>query len=160
MRLAKMAFALLAIHLGFGFTQFVVSYYQGDVTDYGAGGWIAHTPIGEYIDLESTQQENASLNLTDIRSSWDHMNKLGDIINGLASFNYGFLSAIPNDTLAYTVVMIFRVVSVCFWIALGLALLYFLFDSGILNSKLGMSIVGLGLGLGALSSVGALFGGG
>ena len=159
MGLVKMAFALIAIHLGLGFTQLVVSYFGGDVAHYGARGFVAHTPIGAHIDLSDAEREDVELNLSNIRKTWDYMTALGGVINGLASFNYGFLSNIqPEDGLPYQAVMLFRLAGVCFLLALGILLLRFLFDSGILNSKLGMSIVALGLGLGALSSFGALFG--
>ena len=159
MRIVKMVFILIAIHMGFGFTQFVVSYYQGDVVDYGEAGWVSHTPIGQYIDTDpNARNEAIGLNLSDIPGNWAYINRLGDMINGLASFNYQFLTQVqPEDGFVYQFVMAFRLVSVGFWITLAIVLLYILFDSGIINSKIGMSIMGLGLGLGFLSSVGALF---
>ena len=38
-----------------------------------------------------------------------------------------------------------------------MALVYFLFDSNLLTSKLGLALVGLGVSVGSLSAVGAAF---
>ena len=161
MRLLKLLIALIAIHMGLGFTQLVVYYYAGDVANYGAGGWISHTPIGTFVNVESESvpQTEDQANPSNLKALLNFANNLGDAINGLASFGYGFLEDIqPSDGLVYTVVMILRIVSTLFWLALGLALIYFLFDSNLLTSKLGLALVGFGLGLGSLSAIGAGFG--
>ena len=158
MRLVKLLIAVITIHLGMGATQVAVSYHAGDVADYGAAGIISHTPIGTFIDLDATSQTGGQqTNLSNIRQAFDVVNNTGDAINGLASFGYGFLQEIePEDGMVYTVVMGLRVASVLFWIGLGLSLLYILFDSNLLTSKIGLALVGLGIGLGGLSAVGAL----
>ena len=160
MRLVKLLIALLAIHMGFGFTQMAVSYFAGDVADYGAAGWISHTPIGTFIDLESAPQssQDGQANPSNLKATLDFANNLGDAINGLASFGYGFLSDIrPEDGFVYMVVILFRIVSALFWVGLAMSLIYFLFDSNLLTSKLGLALVGLGVGLGSLSGIGAAF---
>ena len=160
MRLIKLLIAVLVIHLGLGFTQMAVSYFAGDVADYGAAGWVSHTPIGTFIDLESAPQssEEGQGNPSNLKATLDFANNLGDAINGLASFGYGFLSDIePDDGLVYMVVMGFRILSSLFWLSLAMALVYFLFDSNLLTSKLGLALVGLGIGLGSLSGIGAAF---
>ena len=50
----------------------------------------------------------------------------------------------------------FRLISVVTWIALGLSLIYFLFDSNLLTSKLCLGLVGLLAGVGGLGGFGAL----
>ena len=160
MRLVKILIAVLSIHAGLGFTQLGVSYFGGDIADYGSAGFVSHTPIGSFIDLEDPQamQEEGQVNPSNLKAMFDFANSLGDTINGLASFGYGFLSDIkPEDGFVYTVVLLFRTISVLFWISLAMALIYFLFDSNLLTSKLGLAIVGLGVGLGSLSGIGALF---
>ena len=160
MRLVKMTAMLIAIHLGFGFTQMVVSYFAGEVTDYGAAGWISHTPIGTFVNLEGSapQQGGQETNPSNLKAIFDMVNNTGDMINGLASFNYGFLTSITaDDGLVYMAVLGFRMISVLIWLALAMALAYILFDSNLLTSKLGLALVGLGLGIGGLSGIGAAF---
>ena len=160
MRLVKLLTALIVMHLGFGFTQMAVSYFAGDVANYGAAGWVSHTPIGTFIELESAPQSSldGQADPSNVKAALDFANNLGDAINGLASFRYGFLSDIrPDDGMVYTVVMAFRIISAIFWVALAMALVYFLFDSNLLTSKLGLALVGLGVGLGSLSGIGAAF---
>ena len=157
MRLVKLLTALVVIHMGLGFTQMSVSYFAGDVADYGNAGWVSHTPIGKFIDLDSDQQvQQNQANPSNLKRMLDFANNLGDSINGLASFGYGFLTDIqPSDGAVYMVVMGFRILSALIWIALGMSVIYFLFDSNLLTSKLGLLLVGLGSGLGILSGVGA-----
>ena len=63
------------------------------------------------------------------------------MIGGRAS---GFLTDIgPDAGAVYTVLRAFRLISVVTWIALGLSLIYFLFDSNMLTSKLCLGLVGL-----------------
>ena len=159
MRLIKLLIAVISIHLGLGFTQLAVSYYAGDIADHGAKGFISHTPIGTFIDLESTTtpQTGEQGSLSNMRLAFDVMNNAGDAINGLVSFGYGVLEEIePEDGFVYNVVMGFRLLSVLFWIGMGLTLLYILFDSNLLTSKLGLALVGIGSGIGGLSALGAL----
>ena len=157
MRLVKLLIILVTLHLGMGFTQMVVSYFAGDVENYGAAGWVSHTPIGTFIELDERPDERkqCEINFGNVRGVIECANDLGDMINGLASFGYGFLEDIaPDQGLVYMLVVGFRLVSVLIWIGTGFALLYFLFDSNLLTSKLGLAMVGLGLGLGALSTIG------
>ena len=151
----KLLVAVVAIHLGFGFTQMTAGYFGGDVADYGAAGSVSHTPIGTFIDLEPERAPQGDQgNLERLKSMLDFANNVGDMINGLASFRYGVLTDI-QDGFVYNIVAGFRLVSAFMWIAAGMAMIYFLFDSNLLTSKLGLSLVGLGLGAGALSAVGA-----
>ena len=158
MRIVKLLIAVVAIHMGLGFTQMSVSYFAGDIADYGNAGWISHTPIGTFIDLESLPaSEGGQANPSNLKATLDFANNLGDAVNGLATFGYGFLTNITSDAGAvFMVVMAFRVASAFFWLALGMALIYFLFDSNLLTSKLGLALVGLGVGLTGLSGIGAL----
>ena len=155
MRLVKLTIALVVIHLGFGFTQMVVTYYAGDKTIYGTAGWVSHTPIGTFIDLEDAPPDR-----TTIQQVLGFVNKLSDAIYGLASFNYDFMADIqPDDGFVYIVVLAFRIMSALFLAALGVAFIYFLFDSNLLASKFGMVVVVSALGLGGLSAIKALLGG-
>ena len=156
MRLLKLLVAVVVIHLGFGCTQVVVSYHAGDVADYGAAGIVSHTPIGTFIDLEDPPASmDDAAQPSAIKKMLDFANNLGDMINGLATFGYGFLTDIgPDDGAVYMVVLAFRMLSVAIWIGGGLALIYFLFDSGLLNSRLGIAgLLGLGI-VGTLGGVG------
>lgn len=161
MLLVKMIIALVILHLGFGFTQMAVSYFSGDTADYGAVGIISHTPLGSFIDLDNPPGSDGAgqANPSQFRRVLDFANNLGDIINGLASFGYGFLTDIDaDDGAVYNVVMAFRIASALFTIALGMAVIYFLFDSNILTSTLGLGLVAGGATItGALSALGALF---
>ena len=158
MRLLKMIVLAMVIHLGFGCTQVAVSYYGGDVASYGAAGVISETPIGTFIDLEeppaSMDDQASSSNL---KQMFDFAINLGDIINGLATFGYGFLDEITAaDGAVYNVVVAFQVISALIWIGVALAFIYFLFDSNLLTSKLGLaSVLGLGV-IGSLSGASAL----
>ena len=158
MVLQRMLIALVAMHLGFGFTQLSLAYYAGDVADYGAAGFLSHTPIGAFVDLDEDNDQTSGANLSAIRQMFEIVNQTGDAINGLASFGYDFLDEIgPDVGLVYMVVLIFRIASWLFTIALGLALLYVLFDSNLLTSKVGLALVAGGSGLVALlSGAGAL----
>ena len=82
----------------------------------------------------------------------DFANNLGDMICDRVS---GFLMDIRPDAGAfYTVLLAFRLISVVTWIALGLSLIYFLFDSNLLTSKLCPVLVGLLAGVGGLRGAG------
>ena len=156
MRIVKMFTALIVIHLGLGFTQLAVSYFSGDIADYGAAGWVSLTPVGTFIDLDAPPETDLA-NPSNLKRSFDFVNNLGDMVNGLASFGYGFLTDIrPEDGFVYMVAFGFRLMSVLFWTGISMALLYVLFDSGILTSKLGLALLGLGAGLGAISFAGIL----
>ena len=159
MRLLKLLMVVLVIHLGFGATQCVVSYHAGDVADYGAAGIVSHTPIGTFIDLEDPPGSTGEgENPSKFKALLDFANNLGDMIGGMATFGYGFLTDIgPDDGAVYTIVAAFRIISMLIWIGLGLALIYFLFDSNLLTSKLGLGLVGLLGGLGGLGGIGAVF---
>ena len=159
MRLLKLLVVVLVFHLGFGATQCAVSYHAGDVANYGSAGIVSHTPIGTFIDLESPPGSTGEgENPSRFKALLDFANNLGDMIGGLASFGYGFLTDIgPDAGAVYTVVLGFRLISVLIWIALGVALIYFLFDSNLLTSKLGLGLVGLLAGVGGLGGFGAAF---
>lgn len=157
MMMLRILIALIPIHVGMGFTQMAVSYYGGDIADHGAAGWVSHTPIGTFIDLDDTQQTE-EFGLANLRQMFEILNRLGDAINGLASFGYGFMDEIESDDgLVYQIVMAFRIISVCVWLGMAVAVLYFLFDSNLLTTKTGMAILAFGAGLGSLSALGALF---
>ena len=155
MRLLKLLIALIVIHIGLGFTQMAVTYYSSQrepSTDI-----VSHTPIGKVLGTER-REDCGGLNLGNLMAILSCINNVGDMINGLASFEYGFLSAITaDDGMAYNVVMAFRIISVLFWLGLGLGLLYFLFDSNLLTSKLGLALVGGGAVTGLVSGIGAAF---
>ena len=156
MRLVKLLTALVVIHMGLGFTQMSVSYFAGDVADYGSSGWISHTPLGTFMDLDSEQQiQSNQVSPSNLKGMLEFANNLGDSINGLASFGYGFLQDIqPSDGAVYMVVMAFRILSVLIWLALGMSLIYFLFDSNLLTSKVGLLLLGLGSLLASFSAFG------
>ena len=161
MRLVKILTVLIIIHMAFGFTQVVVSYYTGDVADHGTAGWFSHTPLGTFIDLDQTPQAGSDqASPSRIRETWDFVLDLGATINSLASFGYGFWDLIQPDSLVYQVVVVMRIASYLFTVGLGLALLYVLFDSGLLTSKLALGLVAGAAGVtAALSGAAALFGG-
>ena len=160
MGLVKVLVALVVIHLGMGFAQVAVNYFASDIADYGAAGWISHTPIGELVPLDNARElGDAAPKPGQLEQVLSPAIRVGEMINGLASFGYGFLEAItPDDGFVYTLVMGFRVFSVLILIGVALRLLYVLFDSGILNSTFGMAAVGLGVaGTVGASALGAVF---
>ena len=141
MLLLKLLIFVIVIHLGMACTQVGVSYYGGDVADYGSAGIISHTPIGSFIDLEAPPggevDEGGPLGLA--KRLFDFAKNMGDMINGLATFGYGFLTDIePDDGAVYSVVIGFRLISALVWIGSALAFIYFLFDSNLLTSKVGL----------------------
>ena len=158
MLLLKILIVVIVIHLGMACTQVSVSYNAGDVANYGAAGIVSHTPIGKFIDLEdppASMDDQATPN--QLKRILDFANNLGDIINGLTTFGYGFLEDIEaDDGAVYNVVMAFRVVSALLWIGAALAFIYFLYDSNLLTSKVGLlALLGLGA-TGLLSGTGAV----
>ena len=157
MRLVKLLTALVVIHMGLGFTQMSVTYFGGGVADYGAAGWVSHTPIGTFVDLDSDQRmQSNQANPSNLKTIWDFANKLGDSINGLATFGYGFLQDIqPSDGVVYMVVMGFRILSALIWLGLGMTMIQLLFDSNLLTSPFGLAAIGVGAVAAALSAIGA-----
>ena len=158
MRLLKLLILVMVVHLGFGCTQVAYSYHVGDVANYGAAGIISHTPIGTFIDLDDPPASmDDQANPNQLKKMLDFGNNLGDMINGLATFGYGFMDDIDSSSGAvYNIVMGFRLISALIWIGAALAFIYFLFDSNLLTSKfgllalLGISVVGGASGTGAL----------
>ena len=160
MTLIKLLVVLISLHLGMGFTQISVSYFAGDVADYGAAGVISHTPIGSFIDLDDDARRGreAQGNPSSFESILGFVNNLGDMVNGMASFGYGALTQFsPDDGLVYTIIIILRIIGTMFTVSVALAVLRLVFDSGILNSTLGMGLFAIGSGtLGLSSLVGAI----
>ena len=157
MRLIKLLILLVVMHAGMGFTQMAVSYYLGDIADHGAAGFISHTPIGTFISLDGDLDQDTQANPSNFKAVLDFANNLGDMINGLATFNYGFLGLIESDDgIVYTVVIALRLISALVWVGLGMSLIYFLFDSNLLTSSLGLTLVGLGGAIAALAGFAAV----
>ena len=158
--LLKLLIALVMIHLALGFTQMAVTYYAAesspdDVVGY---NWVANTPIGDFLPDTTPQTEENQSGL--VRGAFEFLNRIGDSINGLATFGgYGFITDIePDQGLIYVLVMILRLISVLVWLGLAWGTAYFLFDSNLLTSKIGLSLLALGGGIGGLSALGAIVG--
>ena len=161
MLLLKLLIALIVLHLAMGFVQLSISYYAGDIADHGARGFVSHTPIGALVggsvtdseDMEE-RQTGGGLNLTDPRSAFEIVNRLSNTIGGLTILQYGFLEEIkPDDGFVYNIVVAFHLLGLLFWLALGVSLLYILFDSNILTSRLGLGLIAGGFGLTALAGL-------
>lgn len=77
--------------------------------------------------------------------------RVGDMINGLVTFNYGLLSDIQDDgSFASNVAILFT-------LGVTMGLVYFLFDSNLQTSKLGwMLLLGVSITGGLASSWGSL----
>ena len=119
---------------------------------------ISETPIGTFIDLEEPPASmEDQVSPSNLKRMLDFALGLGDIINGLATFGYGFMEEInETDGAVYNIVIAFQVISALIWIGAALAFIYFLFDSNLLTSKLGLaSVLGLGV-VGSLSGASAL----
>ena len=155
MRLIKLLIAVVAIHLGLGFAQVGANYFGGDVADYGDMSIVSYTPLERFLDLNN-ESEQVSLSVFSQMLDW--ADRIGDTINGLVTFNYGIITSIGTDDGAvYGWAILVRVGTAILSLSLGIALIYFLFDSNILTSSLGLALVGLGLGTAsALSATGAL----
>ena len=154
----RLLIGLVVAHLICGMIQVAVSYYAGDVADHGAAGIVSHTPIGSFVELDEDQRADGGGGLSDIRGMFQAMIKVGDSINGLASFDYGWIEILAeSDGMVGNLATAFRIGTALAIIAMALALLYFLFDSGMLTSKAGLAILAFGAGLGGLSTLGALF---
>ena len=144
MRLVKLLIALVFIHAGLGFTQMVASYYGGGVADYGESGVLSHTPLVPLLNLDDGGPR-CEVALSNPRGLLECINNLGDTLNGLASINYAFLSNITaDDGFVFNVVVLLRLAAVLFSVGIALALVYVLFDSNLLTSKLGLGLMGLG----------------
>ena len=154
MRLLKLLIFVGVVHLGMACTQVVVSYHGGDVANHGVNGIISHTPIGTFIDLEDPPASmDDQVSPGALGRLVDFATGLGDMINGLATFSYAFLTDMdPDDGAVYNIVVGFRVLSALIWIGGALAYIYFLFDSNLLTSPLGLaSVAGLSI-FGALAA--------
>ena len=55
--------------------------------------------------------------------------------------------------MVYNVVVAFHLIGLLFWLALGVSLLYVLFDSNILTSRLGLGLIAGGFGLSAVAGL-------
>ena len=151
---------MAVIHLGCGFVQISVNYFGGDTKDDSAWeNMYEYTPIGHLIggvDQEEHQRQDFLSNPPAILS---FINRIGDMQNGLLVLGYGFLEELSPGTLPGLLVLLARVAFVLLWFAVGLAILKLIFESGILNSKLGLFlVVGGGSVSTALSAAGAVFG--
>lgn len=152
MTLVKLLIALIVVHMALGISQMTLSYWAGDVADYGAAGVISHTPLGSLLRVEADRQSGPPSTLESFR------NLLVDFfstITGLLNFRYGILHAIePGDGMVYNVVMALRLAGVLAWFGLGMGTLKMLFDSGLLNSTVGIIIAGTLFGIGSVASAG------
>ena len=138
---------MLIIHVGCAFLQLTVSYYSGQVTDYGMDGWLAVTPIGSHFDLEATGVDAPDVSLSNIPGFFTLFFDLGDTVNGFAVFKYGFLDQITEENLFYVIILGLRVVSVVVWIVVGGALIQMVLTSGLLGSRVGLIVLFGGIGI-------------
>ena len=160
MILIKLLTILAVFHMACGFVQVSVNYFGGDMADGSAWDTLyANTPLGQLIggvDQEEDQPEDFLSNPPAILA---FVNRIGDMQNGLLVLGYEFLNELSPGTLPGTLVILTRVAFALLWFATGLATLKLIFESGLLNSKLGLFLVlGGGSVAAALSSAGALFG--
>ena len=104
-------------------------------------------------DMEE-RQTGGGLNLTDPRSAFEIVNRLSNTIGGLTILQYGFPGGNhARDGFVYNIVVGFHLIGLLFWLALGVSLLYILFDSNILTSRLGLGLIAGGFGLTALAGL-------
>ena len=156
----KILTILVVIHLACGFVQVSVNYFGGDMADGSAlESLYADTPLGQLIggvDQEEDQPEDFLSNPPAILA---FVNRIGDMQNGLLVLGYGFLDEMEPGTLPHVLVILTRVAFALLWFVTGMATLSLIYQSGLLNSKLGLFLVVGGGGVAAaLSTAGAFFG--
>lgn len=153
MGIVKILIALVAIHLGLGFSQMMMTYWLSDVVHHGSQGVISYTPLGPL--LNSFDSVDVGFAPSAIGNGISFINNLGDTVNGLASFDYDMLSRITaQDGFVYNVVVGFKLMGVLFAVSIFLRLLYMLFESGILSTRPGQLLLAAALLVPASSAVG------
>ena len=148
MALTRILVVLSILHIGMAIVQVNVNYFAMDRAGYGAGGIIANTPLEQLIPLDTARDlsDEATPNPNALDRLLDPPRRVGAMINGLASFEYGVLDMLGDDSsLTFGLALAFRIGSAFVWLVLALRLLYVLFDSGVLNSGAGIALVGLGV---------------
>ena len=160
MTIIKLLTVLTVIHLACGFVQISVNYFGGDTKDDAAWeNMYDNTPIGHLIGGVDQEEDQPQDFLSNPPAILAFINRIGDMQNGLLVMGYGFLNELSPGTLPGMLVLLARVAFVLLWFATGIATLRLIFESGLLNSKLGLFlVVGGGSVATALSATGALFG--
>ena len=146
----KLLYLSAAIHIGFGFAHLSYAYFAAHVATYGgAYGFLQYTPLQKFVRIDAEKVRDISL--LDFESLFNLANNLGDTITVLTVYNYDILTLVqPDDGFVYWVVLAFRIVTWAFNAKLGFELLKLLFQSGLLQSSMGLALVMGGVGLTAL----------
>ena len=160
MTIIKLLTVLTVIHLACGFVQISVNYFGGDTKDDAAWeNMYDNTPIGHLIGGVDQEEDQPQDFLSNPPAILAFINRIGDMQNGLLVMGYGFLNELSPGTLPGMLLILVRVAFVLLWFAMGLGILKLIFESGILNSKLGLFLVVGGGSLSAIfSTAGAVFG--
>lgn len=161
MTLAKLLTFLVVFHLACGFVQVSVNYFGGDDAMPGKSDWwhdmYKGTPVDSLTGGVDEQDQQPSF-LSDPRSILIFLDRIGDLLNGLLLLNYGFMDEMYDSghLVLRLIVVLTRVAFSLTWLAVGIAALKLIFESGVLNSKVGLFLV---VGGGSVAAVVSAVGG-
>ena len=152
MRLSLQMRGWVIAHAGMGVVQLVALYLLGSTASYGGeAGFLAHTPVGSFFGGERGRLVEG----LDLPGLFAHLIHMGDVIWGLAAFEYDVLAVFdPSDGVVYWIAIVFRVATWIGTFAAGEAVAEKVFQSGVLQSTVGSALV-LG-GVGIVGVLGAL----
>ena len=172
MILVRLLTVLVCLHIGMAFTQLSYNYFAADVYEVdGVSPWarmLEDTPfenLGFAQELRPPPQAMKVMNATTTESLAEDetsaiidifgpLARMGDLINGLLSFNYGVLGKLTAGSgFAFLVVLALRVVVGLLSVALAAGAAAWVFASGLLSSLTGKLILGGALGLTTITSI-------
>ena len=159
MNLVRGLTIFMVMHVGFGLTALIMAYvYAGQINWGGDAGFFAYSPLQEHFDADAGRVERQLGNLADIKGIFQRFIDLGDTLWGLMAFEFGIITDFrSDDKLLFWIALLFRAVGWVgtIWTTVGVAQL--VFSSGILQSQLGLLLLGAGIsGISGLSILGAL----
>ena len=153
--LRRLNVLLLVMHVGMAFVAGTKAYFDGYLSDYGIGGWLAFTPLSAHFDLESGDSMAQDISPGNVPGMFRFLFDLGDSVNSLASFDYPHLAAITTANFLFVVVLALRIFSVVMWFASAGALVKTVLGSNLLSTKVGLVVLFGGIGI--LSTLGIFF---
>ena len=152
MRLSLQMRGWVIAHACMGLVQLAGLYLIGSTASYGGeAGFLAYTPVGSFFGAERGRLVEG----LDLPGLFQHLIHVGDVIWGLAAFEYDVLDIFDSsDGVVYWIVIIFQVAAWLGSAAAGEAVAEKIFQSGVLQSTVGSALV-LG-GVGIVGVLGAL----
>ena len=150
--------ALLSIHVGLAITDANINYWGRGVGERPAQ-ILSGTPIGHWLsedDDKALQNPGEVLDPSAFSRILTFAVDLSLTVRDFTTFNYSFLQVGEDAGIFYLGAIALRVMAFVLLAATYMAAIYFLFDSGIINSKLGLALVASGAAVGGLAWAGTL----